>query len=58
MNKFNINKFNIFIFGSKNKETKKILNKIKKSSKQNKLIINIFGNLDIKRGKKLRVINL
>ncbi len=56
--KFDIDKYNIFVFGSKSKDTKKLLHKIKKNSKTNKLILNIFGNLDIKSKKNLKVINL
>ena len=57
INKEDIKRSNIFIFGSKDKQTTEIINEIKKS-KSRKVILNIFGNINFKNQKGLRLINL
>ena len=52
-----LNKFDIFVFGSQSKFTKKIIKLIKNKVKTKKLIINIFGNLNL-ISNKIRVINI
>ena len=56
--KINIEKFNIFIIGSKNKDTKKIISHLNKKAISQKLIINIFGFQNKVPNKYIKVINI
>ncbi len=56
--KFNSEKYNILIIGSKNLKTQRIINNFKKNKNSNKILINIFGNLKLRSNKKLLVLNL
>tara|TARA_B100001057_G_scaffold489363_1_gene575463 strand:- start:3233 stop:4456 length:1224 start_codon:yes stop_codon:yes gene_type:complete len=56
--KFNSEKYNILIIGSKNLKTQRIINNFKKNKNSNKILINIFGNIKLRSNKKLLVLNL
>ena len=56
--KINVEKFNVCILGSKNLNTKKIINKINRNSKSKKIVINIFGFLNPVSNKKIKIINI
>lgn len=55
---FDVNKYDVFILGSKHDETNKLINLIYKKARTKKTIINIFGQINRKISKKVFILNI